>query len=137
MFVEVDILFGVRGSFGTVEDEGPFVEFSFLWFLGVEDDDELPRSAGVLRPAVGRHERPFGEAVRGVVILGALGQDHERCVHGGDQVQGGVSSSRSLQSNERLDMLQVVHLVFQSFTGISIDGQNERSGAGELIWFDD
>lgn len=71
-----DLLVDVGGLLHAVQHQGPLHEHSLLGLVRVEDDEELPGSARVLRPDVGRHERPLGEAVAGVIILGALAQDH-------------------------------------------------------------
>ncbi len=71
-----DLLVDVGGLAHAVQHERPLAEHSLLRLVRVEDDEELPGAARVLRPDVRRHEWPLQETFRRIVVLGAFAQDH-------------------------------------------------------------
>lgn len=79
MDVAVHRLLVVGRCLGAMQHEVPFKEDAgvlILIVVGVEGDLEGPSAAGLLSPGVGGHERPFGEPVLAVVIIGTRTQDH-------------------------------------------------------------
>ena len=79
---DVHLLSGVGRVLGAVQHQGPLEQFALLGSVRVEDDDQFPGAARVLRPVVRRHERPFVEAVDAVGVLGTLAEDHRSAARG-------------------------------------------------------
>ena len=63
--------------------------------------------------------------------IGSYQQLNLRGVHRRDQIESDISTSSSLECNEGLDVLQVVHLVVHSLTGISVNRQDQGTFGGE------
>jgi len=55
-----------------------------------------------------------------------------RGVHGRDQVERDVTTACRLQSDERLDVLEEVDLILESFARVRVDGQVQRVVRREL-----
>ena len=74
-------LVGVGRRLRPVQNQGPLLEDARLVVVlqaqdGLHDDVQGPGAAGHLRPRVGGHEGPAGEAVLVVVVVGTLAEDH-------------------------------------------------------------
>lgn len=108
-----------------MQHESPLLQDSALWLLALKAHLHDPGSTGVLAPGVGGHEGPLVEAHLGVVVTGSSAQQDGLCAHGRGHVDVEVAAAAGVDSDHRLDMLQVADKVVLPLASFSVDGQHQ------------
>lgn len=107
-----------------MQHESPLLQDPALWLLALKAHLQDPGPPGVLAPGVGGHEGPLVEAHPGVVVAGPSAQQDGLCAHGRGHVDVEVAAAGRVDSDDRLDVLQVADKVVLPLAGFSGDGQH-------------
>lgn len=78
------------------------------------------------RPRVCGHERPANKTVARIIVLRPSGEHHRSGAHRRGEENGGVASSRCVQRDHRLHVLDEVHLGGGASARIRVDCQEQR-----------
>ena len=81
---------------------------------------------------MGGHERPPNETVTCVIILWPSGEHHRSRSHRRGEKHGGITSSRRVQRDHRLHVLDEVHLGGGARASVRVDRQEQRLVAHDL-----
>lgn len=87
---------------------------------------QCPRAVRILAPRVRRHERPLGEAVARIVVVGPPTENHRCGVHGRRQEHLQVAATRTVGRNDGLHVLQIVDLGVGAIARVGLDLQYQR-----------